>query len=73
MPLVQELPGDDRDAATNPERFTDVMLRLTIGSTPPAARDAILTYLGSHGGKINRETATGVLLLISALPEYQLC
>lgn len=73
MPLLQEILGDDRDAVRDPERVTDALLRLTLSRPPEDARDALLTFLGRHGGKINRETVTGCLLLITAMPEYQLC
>jgi uncharacterized protein (DUF1800 family) len=73
MPLLAGLPEADASAAKDPERLIDVLLRLTLGRTPSHARESLLAYMGTNSGKISRETVTGALLLITAMPEYQLC
>ena len=68
-PLAAAEPGSDRD----PKRAVDYLLRHTIGDAPDDARATLLAFVDEHGGTPTPEIITGVLLLISAMPEYQLC
>jgi len=72
MPLLSHLttlmPGSNADTAA----VTRYLLRLTLGTTTGYPEQTIRGFLDQHQGQINRETITGVLLLISAMPEYQL-
>lgn len=51
----------------------DEALRFTLGAVSPANRTALTDYLRSHRNTLNEETVIGSLLLITAMPEYQLC
>jgi len=68
-PLASAEPGAERD----PRRAVDYLLRHTIGDAPDDARATLLAFVDEHGGVPTPEIITGVLLLISAMPEYQLC
>jgi uncharacterized protein (DUF1800 family) len=73
MPLLADLaaaePGAEKDAA----RVIDHLLKLTLGRAPDSARAALTDFAGSTGNQITPETVTGMLVLITAMPEYQLC
>ncbi len=73
MPLLEELAKSDPAAATRPEAVCDYLLRLTIGTAPEHARRPLLEFMGSNGNVVNKDSVTGLLLLITTMPEYQLC
>ena len=68
-PLTRVTPGADRDAV----QVVDYLMRFTLGRTPPRARESLLAFMGEHDNRVTPEIATGLLLLITAMPEYQLC
>jgi uncharacterized protein (DUF1800 family) len=51
----------------------DEMLRFTLGASTPANRDVLLDYFRTQNGQLDHDSVTGALLLITAMPEYQLC
>jgi uncharacterized protein (DUF1800 family) len=51
----------------------DELLRFTLGASRPHNRDVLADYFRSQGGTLNQDSMTGALLLITAMPEYQLC
>lgn len=59
-------------AAESPEKFLDALLLFTLGRTDPAARDTLDQFVASAGG-ITDQNLDELLLLVTALPEYQLC
>jgi uncharacterized protein (DUF1800 family) len=59
--------------AKGPQEVVDVVLRVTLGQAPSAAREALLKFLGENDNKIESKTVTGLTLLATAMPEYQLC
>ncbi|HPO94200.1 MAG TPA: DUF1800 family protein, partial [Phycisphaerales bacterium] len=66
--------GATGDAAKDdPESVADFILHFTLGSKERRNRDVLVSYVQEHGGKIDEETITGMLLLATAMPEYQLC
>ncbi|HEX8875164.1 MAG TPA: DUF1800 domain-containing protein [Phycisphaerales bacterium] len=73
MPLLEELakasPGSEKD----PAAVADYMLRLTLGNAPDAAKTELVSLSKTTGGSVTRELVIGYLLLITAMPEYQLC
>ena len=48
-------------------------MRFALGRTPPRARKSLLAFMAEHDNRVTPEIATGLLLLITAMPEYQLC
>lgn len=73
MPLLAEMakarPGSEND----PAAVADYLLRLTIGTAPDASKQALASLASKAGGGVSRELVIGYLLLITAMPEYQLC
>lgn len=69
-PLLADLaPAQRQDASAIADHF----LRLCLGRIPVAAQTEVRQFFAANANKINTETLTGALLLITALPEYQLC
>ncbi len=72
--LLSEL-ADAYPGATggDAEKLVDGVLAFTIGRTQPASRDTLVEFVKSRGSKLDQPTLTDLMLLITALPEYQLC
>jgi uncharacterized protein (DUF1800 family) len=70
-PLLAELASSGR--SSDPEAVVDLFLRLTLGHAPSHAKEALISFLASTGNRVDRDTLTGLLLLITSMPEYQLC
>lgn len=70
MPLLSEMSETERNDA---EKVADHLLNLCVGRVPGSAKDALLQFFGSNKRAVTRETIIGSLLLITAMPEYQLC
>jgi hypothetical protein len=51
----------------------DGVLDVTLGQRPESGRKAMLEYLAEKDNEINIGTVTGLILLATAMPEYQLC
>lgn len=71
--LLAELEKADKAAARDPERVVDYLLKLTLGSTPAHTREPLLSFLRKHNNQLEPDHLRGLLLLITAMPEYQLC
>ena len=64
------------DGELTPEEAAAVamhLLKLTLGTAPDHAVLALRDFLKSRKNEVNQETILGCLLLITAMPEYQLC
>ncbi len=73
---------DPTDLLTEDERRTprsaaSALLRLTLGHTDERTKDdavrALTGFAREHDDRVNRDVLVGMLLLIAAMPEYQLC
>lgn len=51
----------------------DVALRFTLGAVSPSNHATLTDYFRAHNNTLNEKTVVGALLLITAMPEYQLC
>lgn len=71
--LLTWLAETDSSAARDPARVIDFLLRLTLGASPPDARETLETFVQEHNGSLGRDMLTAILLIITAMPEYQLC
>ncbi len=72
--LVEQLAGAYAEARSeNPEDRLDAVLRFAVGRTDVGARDALMSFFASRGHKLDGEAMTQLMLLITALPEHQLC
>ena len=49
------------------------LLRFTVGTPTPAGRPVLEEYLADTGNTITPENLTDLMMLVTALPEYQLC
>ena len=68
MFLLEDLPQ------RTPEAIVDHLLSILLGpKVPEERRRQLLTFLAARSGPIKRGTIVGLLLLITAMPEYQLC
>jgi uncharacterized protein (DUF1800 family) len=59
--------------ARGPAEVVDGVLDVTLGQRPSAARAALTEFLEGKGNEVNNATVTGLVLLATAMPEYQLC
>ncbi len=64
---------DPAVAAKDVGAVTDHLLKLALGRAPAAGSDAIRGYFAREGNQVKERAVTGALLLITAMPEYQLC
>lgn len=55
------------------EAVLDAVLRFTLGRTAPAGRAELERFLARRSGAIDEQTMTELMLLVTAMPEYQLC
>ncbi len=69
-PLLADLDEGRRGEAAAVSRH---LLELMLPRVPDEAPRAIQSYFANAGGKIDRDTIVGAMLLIAAMPEYQLC
>ncbi len=72
-PLLSELAAAEPGADKDPARVIDYLLKFTLGRAPETARAALTDFAGSTGNQVTPDTVTGMLVLITAMPEYQLC
>jgi uncharacterized protein (DUF1800 family) len=66
--LADAYPGSSSD----PEKQLDAILAFTLGRSDPAGRAQAAAFLASRKNSLDRKTLTDLLLLITAMPEYQL-
>ncbi len=72
MPLLKSL--GDSPGGYSIEQAIEYLAHFTFGQKPSSGRLKPLVDFGSeHGMQMDKTIATGVLCLISAMPEYQLC
>jgi len=56
-----------------PAAAADALILLTLGRPHPEASRVLSGFASEHDNKADRDVLTGMLLLIAAMPEYQLC
>jgi uncharacterized protein (DUF1800 family) len=68
--LARTDPGADRDV----EKVCRFLTTFALGRAAGDRHAEVLErFLEGHGGRVNDQTITGALALITAMPEYQLC
>ncbi len=72
MPLLEPLAKADPAGATDAETVAAYLLNLTLGDAPSRHIDTLTDFCRANGGSIGPAMVTGMLVLISAMPEYQL-
>ena len=66
------LAGADAQAVKDAARVIDYLLRFTLGQAPAHARTTLADFVSANGGQVEGDMTVGLLLLITAMPEYQL-
>ena len=65
------------DELRSPASAAGGLLRLTLGNAEARTNDdasrALAGFAREHDNAVNRDVLVGMLLLIAAMPEYQLC
>ena len=72
-PLLAELAKADPGAEKDINKVIDYLLRFTLGSAPTEAQADLKEFASGLGTGATRDMIVGMLLLITAMPEYQLC
>ena len=71
-PMLADLAATGEPVAAR--NAVTYLLRCMLGQEPHQERiEAVMAYVNRAGGELDDETLTGVLSLITAMPEYQLC
>jgi uncharacterized protein (DUF1800 family) len=70
--LVQLSDAFPGTSSTNSASVLDALLRFTVGRTDPGGRDVLERFMAAHNGQLDQNTMTELLMLITAMPEYQL-
>ncbi len=70
-PLAAESPAGA--GRRDPDRVLDHVMRFALGSAPPRARETLRAFVRDRGDEMDGETLTRVLLLVTSMPEFQLC
>lgn len=72
-PVLEPLVRADPAAARTPDRVVEYLLRFTLGRRDESAHAVLTRFAAGHGGAVTPDIVTGMLLLVGAMPEYQLC
>ena len=73
QPLLSELAKADPGAEKDATKVGEFLLKLTLGRAPDDAKVILSDFAKSLGTGVTNDLVTGMLLLITAMPEYQLC
>jgi uncharacterized protein (DUF1800 family) len=71
--LLRPYGADSPVGKGDPGAVVEALLRVALGWSPSQGVETLRTYLATRNNVVNRETVREMLLLISAMPEYQLC
>jgi hypothetical protein len=71
--LVRDLLLKDDQAMANPQKVADYLLRLTTGRVESHAVESLTRFAAARGSTVSNDTLIRMMLLITAMPEYQLC
>lgn len=73
MTLLKPYSSETGVGRGEPGAVAEALLKLTLGWVPAQPRDALVNYAKGGGGTIDNDAVTGMLLLITTMPEYQMC
>ncbi len=71
--LLKELAAQNPAALKDPAAVAAHLLKLTTGRAEPTAVAAIAKHSSTPGEEVNNAALINMMLLITAMPEYQLC
>ncbi len=70
--LIEHLRGENGDV--NPRDAVAYLMRFALGREPHEQRvQTLIHFVNDHGGRMENNMLVGLLSLITAMPEYQLC
>ncbi len=73
MHLLAHL-GKGSDGEYALDEAVNFLLKSCLGANPlEARRESLMKFAKENGGRVNNELVVGMLCLITAMPEYQLC
>lgn len=72
-PLLSALAAADPGAEKDASRVIDFLLKFTLARAPADARRVLADFAGTLGNRVTPDAVTGMLVLMTAMPEYQLC
>lgn len=72
-PLLSELAKANPGAEKDPAKVGEFLLKLTLGTAPDEAKTILSDFAKSLNTGVTNDLVVGMLLLITAMPEYQLC
>ncbi len=72
-PALATLREADPAGAREAERVASYLLKLLIGRDSATYRESLTEFVADNGGRLTDPVITGMILLVSAMPEYQLC
>ncbi|MFG0286372.1 MAG: DUF1800 family protein [Phycisphaerales bacterium JB039] len=73
QPALAELERASPGALRDPDRLIDYLLRFMLGRAPDHAQRTLHEFVRANGNDISTDMTIGLMLLITAMPEYQLC
>lgn len=71
--LLEPLTALDPASRRSPPRVSEHLVRFTLGAPNERVHEALLDFASAHGNTISADVITGMLLIISSTPEFQLC
>lgn len=72
-PTLSELAKADPGAEKDINKVIEYLLRFNLGSAPTAAADDLRAFAAGLNAGATNDVIIGMLLLVTAMPEYQLC
>ncbi len=72
-PALAELERAGPGAAKDAEKVIDYLLRFMLGRAPDHAQQTLRDFVAANGEEVTPDMTIGLMLLITAMPEYQLC
>ena len=71
--LLAPYEADTGVGKGEPGACAEALLRLTLGWVPEEPKKALVAFAAANGNTMSNQVLTGMLLLISTMPEYQMC
>jgi uncharacterized protein (DUF1800 family) len=72
-PALAELERATPGASRDPGKVIDYLLRFMLGRAPDHAQRTLHEFVAGNGRDMSTDMTVGLMLLVSTMPEYQLC
>ncbi|CAG0998363.1 hypothetical protein PHYC_02710 [Phycisphaerales bacterium] len=73
MALLEPYGPESAVGKGEPQAVVEALLRVALGWSPSQGVETLRTYLAARNNEVTNDSVSGMLLLITAMPEYQLC